>query len=300
MKILLSGDTHLRFTAPARRKDDFFNTQIGKMRQCIDIYHENKCGAWLQSGDLTDSSESSNRVLSTYIEILRDEHILIHTIQGQHTLYMRNESSVGRTALGVLEAAGVVERLCPDGTLLDGVMVYGFDYGKKPDTMTLTKGRNYAVVHAMISPDKLYPDHVPIKPEDVGQELDMFDGILCGDYHCEFLHKGPPWVLNPGCLVRLTTHERDMGHQPTCYVLDTDTNELTRHEIKIAPAEDVFDLGGDDKAQADEQALQKLVSKLREEEATGLTFRDRLTTYLAEHDIDDDIASLIANGLESK
>ena len=308
IRILMNGDFHLRAKSPERRIDDFFRTQIGKVEQCIAIYHENECEAWLQSGDLLDKASSSNLVLSTYIGLLLSNDITIHTIQGQHTLYMRNEASAARTALGVLEAAGVVARLDPNGTDFgDGITVYGFDYGTGNgfDSMVLEQEdnkRNYAVLHAMISPDKLYPGHTPILPETVAAQLGMFDGILCGDYHSEFCveGKGLPWILNPGCLVRLTASERDLAHHPTCYVLDTEDNSLTRHELDIASAESVFDLSDMDKAKADTESLQKLVATLRSEKSGGLSFRDRLTAYIKDKGITSDIADLIAQGLETE
>ena len=55
MRLLLLGDCHFRSSAPARRTDDFFQTQLDKMEQVKKIYVEQRCDAVLQAGDLFDS-----------------------------------------------------------------------------------------------------------------------------------------------------------------------------------------------------------------------------------------------------
>ncbi|MEK6933091.1 MAG: metallophosphoesterase, partial [Nanoarchaeota archaeon] len=70
MKILLTSDWHLRTSNPENRTDpSFFETQLGKIEQILQIFNKEKCQYLLQAGDFFDSARPSFDVLQYIIKL---------------------------------------------------------------------------------------------------------------------------------------------------------------------------------------------------------------------------------------
>src|SRR3990167_9621410 len=92
MKIILSSDWHLRGSNPENRIDLFFETQLNKIEQILQIFKEKNCNYLLQAGDLFDNPRPSFDVLEFYIKLFNKYNINnqnFMAIAGQHDLRFR-------------------------------------------------------------------------------------------------------------------------------------------------------------------------------------------------------------------
>jgi DNA repair exonuclease SbcCD nuclease subunit len=113
MKILLTGDLHLRFKRPRWRKDeDYLDTQFTKLSQIFSIYRKEKCKLLIQPGDFFDSVDVPWLVVRNAIwEIFGALGLhKICVVRGQHDLRYHSKK-VANTPLSVLEASGVIDIL---------------------------------------------------------------------------------------------------------------------------------------------------------------------------------------------
>ena len=71
MKLLVTGDWHLRFNRPRLRIDkSYFQIQLDKVSEILNIASENQCQYILQPGDFFDSVDTPDFVKSQYIYLL--------------------------------------------------------------------------------------------------------------------------------------------------------------------------------------------------------------------------------------
>jgi len=246
MKLLLMSDLHIRQTNPRCRKDNFWQTQLSKFSQAVDIAVKEGCSFILQAGDFFDNPRQPLSVLFHYIPLLKKVPVL--TVYGQHDLYMRSYEAVDKTAMALLDQAGIIRCLGEDPFLVDDVAFYGGSYGRPVPSPYTTEERNILVLHAPVGTKQLFPDHKLVSPEEAAYDYLGYDLILCGDYHYPFqVFTGDPgtWVVNMGALVRLTISAIDRALMPSVGVYDTRIDYehgITVHKLDVVPSEVVFDL----------------------------------------------------------
>ena len=107
MKLLISGDWHIRQTAPERRLDDYWVTVMKKVGFIIDLANEEGCNFIIQPGDFFDSHKANDFLKRYMIKKLQWKKMKVLTVFGQHDLRYHS-SDVRNTPLGVLYAAKVV------------------------------------------------------------------------------------------------------------------------------------------------------------------------------------------------
>jgi DNA repair exonuclease SbcCD nuclease subunit len=128
VKLLITGDWHLRATAPESRVDDFVETQFGKMSAVVELAAREKCAAILQPGDMCDHPHLPKYLISRYIRLfLETSAPPIYTVLGQHDIPMRNEESLVKTTSYLFESAGCVCILRPGkkASLQEGIVIRG-------------------------------------------------------------------------------------------------------------------------------------------------------------------------------
>ena len=309
MKLLLLSDTHLRTTCPAGRKDDFRATQHRKWQFIIDTAIKEEISYILQAGDLFDTPSPSLGLITEFINFLTVLHfhrnIEFLTIPGQHDLLMRN-ADLSKTAMGVLESAGLLKVIPEDGLLIEQesfvcVFVYGKAFGCKDIEIDNKKmAFKILVVHDMIGDKPLYPGQEITSAKTYLKKYDEFDLILCGDYHYPFWEelKGRI-ILNTGCLLRLTRNEEDMNRTPHFYILDIPdlgVTKLKKYDIPIDPPESVF-LTNVHGQKSDNSSILALIEKLKQK-GVGIGYLQNLETYYQEHEVPEAIKILIAEALQ--
>jgi len=307
MRLLLLGDCHFRSSAPARRTDDFFQTQLDKMEQVKKIYVEQRCDAVLQAGDLFDSPKQPMNVLYCLKELLQGSWAgQFYTVPGQHDLYMRDLTSLKRTAVGVLSVGkpGSVNVVGMNGIpgpvyIKEDVCLYGKPYGAKPIKKMETDGFHILLAHVSVGPDKLWEGHDLISPAEYA-EAHPFDLIVLGDYHYPFEERiGNTVVINPGCLVRLTAGERDIAAHPQVVVFDTETKESENIPLDIKPAKEVFsELVTASKEEQVSASVLSMIEKLKKGIGEGQDFRTALSLLCKETGIHESVVSEIDSAIE--
>lgn len=245
MNVLVVGDPHWRSTAPARRIDDFVEAQYRKTCTVRDLANKHKAVTVLL-GDLFDTDASTNQTIIRYMKLLRTFEGPVLALPGNHDVYGANLETLKRSAYGVLEAAGVIERIDhAPRRLAKGVYIVGHTYmhADKPKPVR-GAALNILATHEMVIGEKIWREQEEYELAD--QYLDAhrgWDMIFAGHFHGDFMQKDARgrYICNPGSLVRIKASTRDMAMDPGVLLLDTATRKIRRISLGAAPAKKVFD-----------------------------------------------------------
>lgn len=259
MNILVVGDPHWRSTAPARRIDDFVEAQYRKTCTVRDLANEHEAITVLL-GDLFDTDESTNQTIIRYLTLLRTFRFPVLALPGNHDVYGANLETLKRSAYGVLEAAGVIERIDhAPRRLAKGVYIVGHTY-MHTDKPKPVKGAalNILATHEMVIGEKIWREQEEFELAD--QYLDQnrgWDMIFAGHFHGDFMQKDARgrYICNPGSLVRIKASTRDMAMDPGVLLLDTVTRKIRRISLGAPPAKQVFDFDALQKPKAEDATV---------------------------------------------
>ena len=307
MRLLLVGDLHLRSKNPEGRIDDFRATQMRKVKQILAIAQERKCGTILQAGDFFDSPNPANGLLADYITLLHDalyvpeeQPTSFCAVLGQHDYYLGSDV-VERTALNVLNAAGVVRLLANEPVKPVGVsggdgMVCGCSFGQSvPRLRRGARGAfNVLVIHASIG-YPLFAGQSISDPERFLVTYPEYNLVLCGDYHYPFgVELDGRWIINAGAVARLSRSKRDQAHEPGVVFFDTeDPQNWERVRLDVEPSEKVFDLTAVEEREDRAEALSGFIAALREG-GVGVDFWSNLERYYERENIPEHVRRAVA------
>jgi exonuclease SbcD len=247
MNLVLIGDVHLRSTVPARRVDDFLNTQYNKLREVFEAAND-LAAPVICTGDVFDKHDPPHSLVNRYMPLFRLLQHGFYTCVGNHDIFGANLATVDRSALGVLANAGVVTLLSALPVTIgagdDTVVLSGSTYMDNdvhPDP-TIGSGFKLLVSHEMVLMNKLYREQEDfIHAEAYAQTHSGWDLVLCGHYHYHFTYEGyGTRIINPGALVRIKASLGDMKLIPRYVVLNTQTKALREVLLKVRPATEVF------------------------------------------------------------
>jgi len=301
MKILLLSDIHFLTKTPSGRIDDIFETQMDKFTQICNIYSLNNCEVFLQAGDFFDSCNPSFKLMSKVIDLLQSFGINILCVAGQHDLYMHSLKSIDKTALSVLESAGVIKILNNEGVELvhTGFKIKGCSYGDEiPKANPRFRGKQVLVIHKLISDRKIFPGQEVITPSKFVKDNPGWDLILCGDYHYHFFEKvGRTTILNTGCMTRKTLSDMDLNLEPCIYIWNVDTNSFKRVPLKVKPVEEVFDLSKKGKIQDKNIYLDKFVADLKSQKGLEVSFADNLREFCKQNKVKREVKRILFENL---
>lgn len=257
MRILISGDWHIRANNPRRRVDNYMGAQADKVRFLLETAQENECKYIIQPGDLTEHYPHPRcpyRITQWYIREFLEflyasdwQYGSILTIPGQHDLV--NHNDLLDTPMMTMASAQVVTILGDEFPVEDitnggrAVHFYGHTFGTPMPEPRETEAFKILVTHQMVS-DRDYWNG-SVRFTQAGRLMhtlrDKYDLIICGDNHNHFtMHEliTNMELFNCGSLMRATIAQRD--HEPVAYVYDIDTRESVRINIPIQPASEVF------------------------------------------------------------
>lgn len=297
MKILIVGDLHLRTRPPKRRREaDFQDVCLGKLRQIRDI-GDTRAAAVLQVGDFFDSSDPSKGLIAAVIYLLLDRPVVSSSwfaIHGQHDLRYHSQEAAGRSALRILEAAGVVKIMDAGGCLIGRrgatVRFVGASFGEVPYLQVPLEypdeGFNVLVAHAMVGDRPLWPGHDLTGPEQYVRKYPGYNLYCLGDYHYPFsVRVGDAWVINPGAVLRLTADERDRSRRPKVVLFDTDGGEPEDIYLDVTPEAEAFDLEGhakDADAREARASFADMAEALKHTGQLGVNFKQNLVVAMDE------------------
>ena len=292
MKILCSGDWHIRATNPRYRIDNYYKTLLNKIDWIFELAAKEGCKVILQPGDFFDSPDQANYVIRDMISFLGSLNgIELLSIYGQHdTKYRRLEN----TAMGIFEELGAVEILKDTPFWFNGINFYGASWGKEIPVPVNKNEINILIAHRMIVKDSpLWSNQTDyISARDMLKKYEDYDLIVSGDNHQSFTYgsKLGSMLINCGSLMRTTIAQRD--HKPVVYIVNTDTNEITRHEIPIQPIEEVMNLELADEIKERNQDLEAFMSGLSTNYDTELSFEKNLTSLMKMNETSKEIRGI--------
>jgi DNA repair exonuclease SbcCD nuclease subunit len=292
MKIGVIGDLHLTNHRPERRKDDYFQTLLGKLKQAMDIFRREGIEWVIQVGDFFDTPTVANRVKAGVLDLLRQYEQKILCVYGQHDITGHSAATLPNSPLAVLQAAGVAMIL--GRRKIDNLtVVYGASFGEgmpspHPDDL------NILVTHQMIGNRPLYPGQPLESPRVFLRKHPEYNLVICGDYHYPFQDSyDGRLIVNAGAIPRKTITDVDLGLQPSVLTIDLETMNVETHQLDVADASEVFDLTREVKPEKDEAALQRLVEDLRNSHATKTGWQTILLRLLEERGVDESVNQVL-------
>jgi DNA repair exonuclease SbcCD nuclease subunit len=235
MKYLACADLHIKAQKPLYRTDNYLEACLGKLNQIVDIANREKAIP-LIAGDTFDSHRVSLGVLNDVIEILSGCEFKPIVVPGQHDMRYHSQDLYG-TPLETLELADVIKVLqCHEQ---DGVTGVGWG-AEIPE-----EGSDILLIHKCVTPDEppfFLPDAISAK--ELAHNYKQYRVIISGDYHPCFVQKfrRANIVVNCGTMMR---NSKDLiAHKPMVHLIDIGEKvDIQSIELKVKPAEEVFDLG---------------------------------------------------------
>lgn len=301
MKLLITGDWHLRTTSPENRIDDFFKTQLNKVEQILNIAKQKNCEFILQPGDITDNPRPSFELIEEYIKLFNiyniGKDIKILHVFGQHDCRFRTKE---RTATKLLNFLCYLEEV-KFKKLTDNIHLFGCNYGDEIPQIEDKDNFNILLIHKTILDKPIWTGQEDYLQSDKLMKQYPYDVIVSGDWHHPvFYQSKDQTIVNCGCLVRKTTSEADL--EPHVYILDIDEDDfkytMERINLSYEPAENVFKkeaLGRDMKK--NNEKLNEFINNIKNNSmSNNMDFRKNLETLMLS--IETPVKNIILKELE--
>ena len=302
MKLLLTGDWHIRNTTPQRRVDNYWATVRKKINFILDLAIKESCKYIIQPGDLFDSHKANDFLKRHLIMRLKKRKIKVITVFGQHDLRYHS-SNKENTPLSVLHAAEVVWVAHSEPIEFDNIHIYGASwYEDIPETVYDTGAWNILIMHKMvIENEKLWDGQEDHKLGNILLKTLPYNLIVSGDNHLSFLISSKSKrLVNCGSLLRSAIDQ--INHKPVVYILDTDKIEvLEQHLVPCEPFEQVFDMAKVSAEKERDEKMETFVDRLTgEAELEGLDFIKNMHTFVEKNkkEIDDATQEVIEEVME--
>lgn len=278
MKILVSGDWHLKVTKPENRTDDFFETQDKKLTWLLEKAVEEKCSYILQPGDLYDSFKIPHSLERYVIQKLRKYKIKVLTVFGQHDLRYHSSDKMN-TPLAVLEAAKVVRIIRnEEEQIADNIYIYGVSWGEDIPEILSNKHTNILLMHKMVIDQKEGWEKEGVGVQDLFKN--NFDLMVTGDNHKGFAFSNKEQhLINCGSLLRSNIDQEK--HEPYVYIYNSDDHTIKGFPIPIRPFKSIMNIKGAEKEKKENEELGALIKGLKSDaKLTGLDFKKNLDEYV--------------------
>ncbi|MCO5387833.1 MAG: metallophosphoesterase [Desulfosporosinus sp.] len=269
MKLIFTGDWHLRGTNPRNRIGSYVDAAKAKLLEVFEIAKEVKAVAILVPGDIFDAPQVADSVKSMYADLLQESQVPIVTTPGNHDLSGYNLETYENGSLKILSrmVPGLRTMLDPGEPLViipeDGEppicitftpysgKVDRDGYGYSPEDLRSLEGYlepfRIHVAHAMAL------DHVPpfdryTLLQDVKTEADL---VLTGHDHTGygvFRRADGKVFCNPGALMRSSASMSELERPIQIAVIDVrakDDFDITLVPLKSAKVgSEVLDRSG--------------------------------------------------------
>lgn len=319
MKILYTGDWHIRGNNPRARVDDYKETVKGKLRQVFQLAKSYGVKYIVTPGDTFDRPDAAVALVLDFARLIwKETPVPIITTAGNHDLFGHNPDSFGRTSLAVLSAIlrdkfKVI--LHPQEGFRDVIgqrenrRLYSFTaipfspqvdrggFGYCPgigstDTETLVH-----ISHGMLL------DHVPpwdkyTLVEEVQTKADI---VLAGHDHLGFgviKRRDGKIFVNPGGLMRISASVAEINRPVRVAVIDLDTKDVKLVPLQVQPGDKVLDRSHLEQAAAREESMRGFTeildqsAELKLLDLTEIIERLSLAEHLPEHVRDEALARL--------
>ncbi|MHB1166980.1 MAG: metallophosphoesterase family protein [Carboxydocellales bacterium] len=260
IKLLITGDWHLRGANPRNRIDDYKEAAKAKLRETFKLAEENPVEAILVPGDIFDSFLVAVSVLLEFAALLMESPCRIIATLGNHDIEGYNVASYQRSSLRVLEMLVPQLEICTDpstyihlGDPDQQLVAVSFapysakmdkdGYGYSPEVEIPEYYYKIHVAHGMAL------DHVP--PFDKYTLIQHIktdaDLVVTGHDHTGYglYHRADgKYFLNYGSLLRKSASVAEIERQVTVVLLQIEEGVPTITPIVLQsakPGEEVLD-----------------------------------------------------------
>ena len=284
MRILLSGDWHIRETSPINRRDDFKQALLKKLSYIFQIARKERAAYILQPGDFFDAAgKVSYSMLAhwgKFFAITNRGHKVL-TVLGQHDLQNHNLTD-GNIPSRVLEAIEGVHLLTDDPCILPSesskqIHIYGASWNAEIPQIKDPSALNILVIHKMFVKDNpLWKEQIDYTISREFLKQHAFNLVVSGDNHQKFTHmlNDEKILVNAGALMRTAKDQKD--HKPAIFIYDTNSNKIKEIRIPIKPFEEVFDIEKIQYREQMESELDELINIFESEYTPSLDFANNL------------------------
>ena len=267
MKLIYTGDWHLRGTNPRNRIGSYVDAAKAKIREVFAIAAEVDAVAILVPGDIFDAPQVADSVKSMYADLLQESPVPIYTTPGNHDLSGYNIDTYDNGSLKILSRMVPlldVETDCSTCKVIkdedSGVIalvtftpysgkVDRDGYGYSPDTL-FYKESDYLRIHVAHG---MALDHIPpfdrfTLLQDIKTDADL---VLTGHDHTGYgVYKRADGKVfcNPGALLRSAASMSELERPIQIAVIDIrakDDFDITLVPLKSAKVgSEVLDRSG--------------------------------------------------------
>lgn len=280
MKILFLTDTHIRGSTPANRRDNLLETLKEKLKEVVSLANDIGVDLVLHGGDFFDITVPSPQAVSECFQILMGLSAPLLGVYGNHDISSANETTLKRTMLGVVSMFGAVQLLKRDEPLkveARGIRAtitgcpYHFDIDCRDPVHDYIVPKDpesditIHLVHGMLIEHANFPgDHTLIKDiTSTGADI-----TLAGHNHLGFgaIQEEGRWFVNPGALVRLNNHRREMERRVQVALLDFTGGSIKIEMIPLQcarPGEEVLDRTEIEKRESRSFMLEQFTREVR-------------------------------------
>lgn len=285
VSLLWRTDLHLSDFTPQSRRDDWTETLLGKIRQIGRIASDQGSDVVIDGGDFFDiksPSRNSHRLVQAAMSAHSEYPCPVYACVGNHDCKFGDRKFLPEQPLGVLFQSGVFGRLYDEHELVIRsesvtVRVVGVPYhGVRYDMdlfRAIKKGdEDYLVVvgHVLASRKggSMFEGEDIIKYSDLTEVCPDADVFCFGHWHknqgIEQLKSGQ-WVVNVGSLSRGSLSQDNLDRIPVVVSMGFTEDGITLNEIEIevAPAEEVFDVEGRQRAEERSNAMEAFVATIQ-------------------------------------
>lgn len=233
-------DLHLRGTAPARRTDEYYNTQFEKLEFCFETFENGGVEIVCFPGDVFNNyGRDPYYLLVDLLELMSRYSFEVVMVYGQHDLRFHDLEDRNCPARAII-TSGSATLLSGFPHIVADAHFYGSSWGESIPEPKTKEAYNVLVCHKTIG--KAWKTQKDFTPAKHFLKRNAFDLIIAGDNHARFhAHtRNGRHLLNSGSLCRMESDQAD--HKPCCSIVDTATKEYQIIDVPVKPFEEIMDL----------------------------------------------------------
>jgi hypothetical protein len=309
---ILCADIHLQHTPPVARsaEPDWYAAMLRSLQEIYQLVKKHEVPLII-AGDIFERWQSPPELICFAVNVFRGIED-VYAVPGQHDLPNHRYEEVGRSAFGVLDAAGVVRDIADFGIQVHNEMTitgfpWGWDVLPYDPGIPGTESMAIALIHSYCWMRE--KDAYPGAPEDKhiskwGKLLDGYDVAVFGDNHIGFsisvdTPSGTCLVVNCGTVMRRT--RKEFLYRPAVWLLCRDKDGT----IGVEPH--YLDISQDQWLDVREEAelvassnmdLQQFMEELEDLGDDSLDFTVALKQWLEREDVGDSVRAAIYDAVE--
>jgi DNA repair exonuclease SbcCD nuclease subunit len=279
---IILSDIHLRDTQPICRKDDFWETQIKKLKWLKSFHKSIGTNVpVLCAGDVFHEWKTSPKLINMALDYLPNKMI---SIPGNHEMPNHNYELMDESGYGVLSKTDKIRNNIGvhRGTFggSKNLSIQFFPYGTKlystdPDSPDI----EIALAHHFV-----YKGRKPFPGQLTGvksllKKLKGYKLVITGDNHQPFTHKeGNTLLINPGCFSRQRASEATI--RPRVYIWYAENNSFDIEYVPIEDSEEIISRKHLEQIEYKNEKIEIFVGRLNENIDAQLDFKSNMKQYL--------------------